>query len=61
MCIRDRFYYELMVPEAAHFVSYVDLAKEYCDPKEVDVRLQELLKLEGEIVTSLPVRDDRIH
>ncbi|GAA4357957.1 tRNA-(ms[2]io[6]A)-hydroxylase [Hymenobacter saemangeumensis] len=57
----SKFYYELMVSEAGHFVSYVDLAKEYCDPKEVDVRLQELLKIEGEIVTSLPVRDDRMH
>jgi len=50
-----------MVSEAGHFVSYVDLAKEYCDPKEVDIRLQELLKIEGEIVISLPVRDDRMH
>src|SRR6476469_8714399 len=57
----SKFDYELMVSEAGHFVSYVDLAKEYCDPKEVDVRLQELLKIEGEIVTNLPVRDDRMH
>lgn len=57
----SKFYYELMVSEAAHFVSYVDLAKEYRDPKEVDARLQELLKIEGEIITSLPVRDDRMH
>ena len=57
----SKFYYELMVSEAGHFVSYVELAKEYCDPKEVEVRLQELLKIEGEIVTSLPVRDDRMH
>ncbi|WP_022824867.1 tRNA-(ms[2]io[6]A)-hydroxylase [Hymenobacter norwichensis] len=57
----SKFYYELMVSEAAHFVSYVDLAKEYCDPEEVDARLQELLKLEGEIVSNLPVRNDRVH
>jgi tRNA-(ms[2]io[6]A)-hydroxylase len=57
----SKFYYELMVSEAGHFVSYVDLAKEYCNPKEVEGRLQELLKIEGEIVTSLPVRDDRMH
>jgi tRNA-(ms[2]io[6]A)-hydroxylase len=37
------------------------LAKEYCDAAEVDARLQELLKIEGEIVVSLPVRDDRMH
>ncbi|WBO86296.1 tRNA-(ms[2]io[6]A)-hydroxylase [Hymenobacter yonginensis] len=57
----SKFYYELMVSEAGHFVSYVELAKEYCDPKQVEERLQELLKIEGEIVTSLPVRDDRMH
>ena len=50
-----------MVSEAAHFVAYVDLAKEYCDPKDVEIRLQELLKIEGEIVVNLPVRDDRMH
>lgn len=57
----SKFYYELMVSEAGHFVAYVDLAKEYCDAKEVEARLQELLKIEGEIVTNLPVRDDRMH
>ena len=57
----SQFYYELMVSEASHFVSYVDLAKEYCNPQEVETRLQELLQLEGEIVTNLPVRDDRMH
>jgi tRNA-(ms[2]io[6]A)-hydroxylase len=57
----SKFYYELMVSEAGHFVSYVELAKEYCDPQVVDVRLQELLKIEGDIVTNLPVRDDRMH
>lgn len=57
----SKFYYELMVSEAGHFVSYVELAKEYCDPITVNERLQELLKIEGEIVTNLPVRDDRMH
>jgi tRNA-(ms[2]io[6]A)-hydroxylase len=57
----SQFYYELMASEAGHFVSYVDLAKEYCASKEVDARLQELLKIEGEIVTNLPVRNDRMH
>ena len=57
----SQFYYELMASEAGHFVSYVDLAKEYCDPQVVDARLQELLQIEGDIVTSLPVRDDRMH
>lgn len=57
----SQFYYELMASEAGHFVSYVELAKEYCDAAAVDARLQELLLVEGEIVTNLPVRDDRMH
>ena len=57
----SKFYYELMVSEAAHFVAYVDLAKEYCDVREVDARLQDLLLIEGEIVTNLPVRDYMMH
>lgn len=57
----SKFYYELMVSEAGHFVAYVDLAKEYANHHEVDQRLQELLKIEGEIITNLPVRDDRMH
>jgi tRNA 2-(methylsulfanyl)-N6-isopentenyladenosine37 hydroxylase len=55
------FYYELMASEAGHFVTYVDLAKLYADPAAVDARLQELLRIEGEIVTHLPVRADRMH
>jgi len=57
----SQFYYELMVSEASHFVSYVDLAREYCVDYDVDARLQELLEIEGDIVTNLPVRDDRMH
>jgi tRNA-(ms[2]io[6]A)-hydroxylase len=55
----SKFYYELMVSEAAHFVAYVDLAKEYCDPKLVEERLQELLLIEGESWLQITVRDDQ--
>ena len=55
------FYYELMASEAGHFVTYVDLAKRYAPPPAVEARLQELLRLEGEIVQRLPVRADRMH
>jgi tRNA 2-(methylsulfanyl)-N6-isopentenyladenosine37 hydroxylase len=55
------FYYELMASEAGHFVMYVDLAKRYAPVEAVEARLQELLHLEGEIVTNLPVRADRMH
>lgn len=55
------FYYELMASEAGHFVTYVDLAKQYAAPAAVDARLQELLQVEGDIIRKLPVRADRMH
>lgn len=55
------FYYELMASEAGHFVTYVDLAKQYAAPVAVEARLQELLQIEGDIIRQLPVRADRMH
>ncbi len=55
------FYYELMASEAGHYVTYVDLAKEYAPSAVVDARLQELLQIEGEIIARMPVRADRMH
>ncbi|MBC7447169.1 MAG: tRNA-(ms[2]io[6]A)-hydroxylase [Hymenobacteraceae bacterium] len=55
------FYYELMASEAGHYVTYVELAKQYADSATVEARLQELLRIEGEIVLRLPVRADRMH
>ncbi len=55
------FYYELMASEAGHFVVYVDLAKQYAPAAAVDERLQQLLRIESEIVQDLPVRADRMH
>jgi tRNA 2-(methylsulfanyl)-N6-isopentenyladenosine37 hydroxylase len=57
----QKFYYELMVSEAGHFVSFVKLAKEYMPPEIVDARLQELLKIEADIIASLEHRPDRMH
>ncbi|GEO04971.1 tRNA 2-methylthio-N6-isopentenyl adenosine(37) hydroxylase MiaE [Adhaeribacter aerolatus] len=57
----QKFYYELMVSEAGHFVSFVKLAKEYMPADVVDARLQELLKIEAEIIASLEHRPDRMH
>ena len=57
----QKFYYELMVSEAGHFVSFVKLAKEYMPPEIVDARLQELLKIEADIIANLEHRPDRMH
>ncbi|MGV3588643.1 MAG: tRNA-(ms[2]io[6]A)-hydroxylase [Adhaeribacter sp.] len=57
----QKFYYELMVSEAGHFVSFVKLAKEYMPAEVVDARLQELLKIEADIIANLEHRPDRMH
>ena len=57
----QKFYYELMVSEAGHYVSFVKLAKEYMPAEVVDARLQELLKIEADIIAKLEHRPDRMH
>jgi len=57
----QKFYYELMVSEAGHYVSFVKLAKEYMPAEVVDARLQELLRIEADIIASLDHRPDRMH
>ena len=57
----QKFYYELMVSEAGHYVSFVRLAKEYMPADVVDARLQELLRIEADIIASLEHRPDRMH
>jgi tRNA-(ms[2]io[6]A)-hydroxylase len=57
----QKFYYELMVSEASHYVSFVKLAKEYMPKEVVDARLQELLEIEANIIANLEHRSDRIH
>ncbi|QNF35237.1 tRNA-(ms[2]io[6]A)-hydroxylase [Adhaeribacter swui] len=57
----QKFYYELMASEAGHYVSFVKLAKEYMPADVVDARLQELLKIEADIINNLEHRPDRMH
>ncbi|AMM52289.1 tRNA hydroxylase [Rufibacter sp. DG15C] len=57
----QKFYYELMVSEAAHYVSFVKLAKEYMPKEIVDARFQELLQIEADIISKLEYRPDRMH
>jgi tRNA 2-(methylsulfanyl)-N6-isopentenyladenosine37 hydroxylase len=56
-----KFYYELMVSEAGHYVSFVKLAKEYMPADVVDTRLKELLEIEADIISKLEHRPDRMH
>lgn len=56
-----RFYYDFMVSEAGHYVTFVDLAKKYLPEKQVKNRLAELLEQEAGIMQTLNWRSDRVH
>lgn len=57
----QKFYYELMVSEAGHYVNFIELAREYGPRAQVDQRWQEFLQIEARIIESLGVRPDRVH
>lgn len=56
-----RFYYDLMISEASHYHSFLDLAKEYLGSEKVEARWKEFLSAEAEIMRQLNPRADRIH
>ncbi|MFN3405525.1 MAG: tRNA-(ms[2]io[6]A)-hydroxylase [Cytophagaceae bacterium] len=55
------FYRELMISEAGHYRTFLDLAKEYMPESVVKERWQEMLDAEAEIIKGLELRGDRIH
>lgn len=57
----SKFYYELMVSEAGHYVNFIELAKTYHQPSVVDKRWDEFLTIEAQIMQGLEWRADRIH
>ncbi len=57
----QKFYFELMVSEASHYVNFIELAKHYQTPELVEERWKEWLYFEGEVMRNLEVRGDRIH
>lgn len=56
-----KFYYELMVSEAGHYVTFLELARKYQDPELVASRWSEWLTFEAEVIASLELRGDRMH
>lgn len=56
-----KFYHELMVSEAGHYVNFIQLAKTYQDPEKVEKRWKEWLDFEKEVMTHLEIRGDRMH
>ena len=55
------FYHNLMISEAGHYVNFIQLAKKYQDPDKVELRWQEWLAHEKEVLKDLEIRGDRMH
>lgn len=55
------FYHELMISEAGHYKTFLQLAKEYMPEDIVMARWKVLLEQEAVIMSKLEVRGDRMH
>ena len=55
------FYYELMISEAGHYVTFLELARKYENPLKVNERWKEWLDFEAEVISGLEIRADRMH
>ncbi|MDG1279093.1 MAG: tRNA-(ms[2]io[6]A)-hydroxylase [Algoriphagus sp.] len=56
-----KFYYELMVSEAGHYVTFIELARSYQEVEKVNARWQEWLTFEASVLEEIGVRADRMH
>ncbi len=57
----QKFYRELMVSEAGHYRTFIELAEEYVPQETVRSRWKELLYEEANIMRTLSPRGDRMH
>lgn len=57
----QKFYRELMISEAGHYRTFLELAETYVPAEKVRARWKELLHAEARIMQSLSPRGDRIH
>ena len=57
----QKFYRELMISEAGHYRTFIELAEEYISKEQVRQRWKELLYEEALIMRSLKPRSDRMH
>lgn len=57
----QKFYYELMISEAGHYVTFIEMARVYYDPEKVNKRWQEWLSYEAEVLKNMELRGDRMH
>ena len=56
-----KFYYELMISEAGHYRTFLQLAKYYLPEETVNTRWREWLDEEARIIRTLEPRGDRMH
>ena len=56
-----KFYYELMISEAGHYVTFIEMARKYHEPVQVNQRWQEWLSYEAEVLANMEIRGDRMH
>ncbi len=57
----SKFYYELMISEAGHYRTFIQLAKLYVPEAVVNRRWREWLDDEAQIIKQLEPRGDRMH
>jgi tRNA 2-(methylsulfanyl)-N6-isopentenyladenosine37 hydroxylase len=56
-----KFYRELMISEAGHYRTFIDLAETYMPADHVRNRWKEILTIEANILQTMDVRGDRMH
>lgn len=56
-----KFYHNLMISEATHYVNFIDLAKTHWPEDKVKERWQQYLDAEADIMKRLELRGDRMH
>ncbi|QQS28499.1 MAG: tRNA-(ms[2]io[6]A)-hydroxylase [Sphingobacteriales bacterium] len=57
----QKFYYKLMVAEAAHYTLFLDLSRLYTSKERTKERWLEWLDFEAEVMQNLTLRGDRMH
>lgn len=57
----QKFYRELMISEAGHYRTFIELAELYLPASRVRERWKEFLAVEADIMATLDVRGDRVH
>lgn len=57
----QKFYRELMISEAGHYRTFIELAELYLPASRVRERWKEFLAVEADIMATIDVRGDRVH